>query len=269
MRRKIAEIFLRIHVDKVEKIDKVETQIANEEEKVAVFMKTASTGKLLAFIAIVGVAFNAQAQETIYSNETDPLGDLAFEPLEFGDEVAFGDGWEENFILSGIALEYHTSEVAGSMVIRIRQNNGPAVPGLAFTYQPGTILYESVSIPLGHSFDLGNPDVLSTGAGTLLIEGDDIASAILPNRVTLTVEFRDLNEGQTVGIITRNPPTIGQSSNDIWVSRQDDEGNVSWSLAENAGTGNFALEIVAVPEPSAILLSILGGAAFFLLRRRK
>lgn len=268
MRRKIAEIFLRINVDKVEKIDKIETQIANEEEKVAVFMKTESTGKLLAFIASVGIAFNAQAQETIYQNESDPLGGLAFESLEFGDEIAFGDGWEENHILSGIGLEYFTSEVAGSMVIRIRQNNGPAVPGLAFTFQPGTILYESVPIRLGHSLDLSNPDVLTEGAGTLFIEGEDITSVSLPNRVTLTVEFRNLNEGQTVGIYTRNPPSIGQSSTDIWVSSQDDEGNVSWSLG-NAGTGNFALEIVAVPEPSAILLSILGGAAFFLLRRRK
>ena len=86
--------------------------------------------------------------------------------------------------------------------------------------------------------------------------------------MTVTVEFKGLNEGQEVGIITRNPPSIGQSSNDIWVSSQDDEGNVSWTLG-SAGTGNFALEIVAVPEPSAILLSILGGAAFLLLRRRK
>ncbi len=233
-------------------------------------MKTASTAKLLAFIASVGVAFNAQAQQTIYSNDSDPLGDLAFEPTEFGDEIAFGSGWEENYILSGIGLEYHTSEVAGSMVIRVRQNNGPVVSGLAFTYQPGTILYESGPIPLGIAFDPdNNPDVLSPGSGLLVIEGDDITPAILPNRVTVTVEFRDLNEGQTVGILTRNPPTTGQSSNDIWVSSQDDEGNVSWNLAQNAGTGNFALEITAVPEPSSILLSLLGGAAFFLLRRRK
>lgn len=234
-------------------------------------MKTASTGKLLAFIASVGVALNAQAQQVIYLNETEPRGDLAFETLEFGDEIAFSsEEWGDNFILSGIGLEYHTSEVAGSMVIRVRQNNGPAHPDAAFTYQPGTILYESRSILLGHSFDLDNLDVLSPGAGSLLIEGDDITPAILPNRVTVTVEFRDLNEGQTVGIYTRNPPTVGQSSNDIWISEQDDEGNfVGWELGQEAGTGNFALEIVAVPEPSAILLSILGGGAFFLLRRRK
>lgn len=232
-------------------------------------MKTASTGKWLAFIAIVGVALNAQAQQTIYRNESNPRGAIVSDSREFGDEVAFGSGWEENFILSGIGLEYFTSEVAGSMVIRVRQNNGPAHPEVAFTYQPGTILYESRPILIGHSFDLGNPDVLSDGAGSLFIEGDDITPAILPNRVTVTVEFRDLNEGQTVGIYTRNPPSVGQSANDMWVREQDDDGNVTWSFLEDAGTGNFALEIVAVPEPSAILLSIFGGAAFFLLRRRK
>lgn len=233
-------------------------------------MKTASTGKLLAIIASVGVAFNAQAQQTIYLNESDPLGDIVFEPTEFGDEVAFESEWEENFILNGIGLEYYTSEAAGSMVIRVRQNNGPVHPSVAFTYQPGTILYESEPISIGIALDPeNNPDVLSPGSGSLLIDGDDITPAILPNRVTVTVEFRNLNEGQTVGIYTRNPPTIGQSANDMWVSEQDDEGNVSWSFLEDAGTGNFALEIVAVPEPSAILLSILGGAAFFLLRRRK
>lgn len=232
-------------------------------------MKTASTGKLLAFIASVGIAFNAQAQQTIYLNESDPLGALVFEPTEFGDEVAFGSRWDENFILSGIGLEYYTSEVAGSMVIRVRQNNGPAHPGAAFTYQPGTILYESAPTPIGLVLDPSNPDELSMGYGSLVIDGDDITPVILPNRVTVTVEFRDLNEGQVVGIITRNPPTIGQSANDMWGSSQDDEGNVSWSFLEDAGTGNFALEIVAVPEPSSILLSILGGAAFLLLRRRK
>ena len=232
-------------------------------------MKTASTRKLLAFIAIVGTALNAQAQQTIYLNESEPRGELASESLEFGDEVAFGSGWEDNFILSGIGLEYYTSEAAGSMVIRVRQNNGPAVSGFVFTYQPGTILFESEPVSLGIALDPeNNPDVLDPGYGSLLIDGEDITSAILPNRVTVTVEFRGLNEGQEVGIITRNPPSIGQSSNDIWVSSQDDEGNVSWTLG-SAGTGNFALEIVAVPEPSAILLSILGGAAFLLLRRRK
>lgn len=234
-------------------------------------MKTASIGKLLAFIAGAGVAFNAQAQQTIYLNESDPVGaTLAFQSGEFGDEVAFGSGWEENFILSGIGLEYYTSEAAGSMVIRVRQNNGPAYPGLARTWEPGTILYESRSILIGHSLDLSNPDVLSSGYGSLLIDGEDITPATLPNRVTVTVEFRGLNEGQEVGILTRNPPEIGLSSNDLWLSSTDEEGNVSWTLDNLAGTtGNFALEIVAVPEPSAILLSILGGAAFFLLRRRK
>lgn len=234
-------------------------------------MKTASTGKLLAIIASVGVAFNAQAQQTIYLNESDPLGDIVFEPTEFGDEVAFGSEWEENFILSGIGLEYYTSEAAGSMVIRIRQNNGPVHPDAAFTYLPGTILYESVPTPLGAVLDpVNNPDERVAGDAGLFIDGDDITPATLPNRITLTVEFRDLNEGQVVGIYTRNPPTIGQSANDMWVSEQDDEGNiVSWSFLEDAGTGNFALEITAVPEPSAILLSILGGAAFLLLRRRK
>ncbi len=234
-------------------------------------MKTASTGKLLAFIASVGVALNAQAQQVIYLNNSQPVGGAAFRSEEFGDEIAFGsDEWEDNFILSGIGLEYYTSEVAGSMVIRVRQNNGPAHPDLAFTYEPGTILYESRSILLGHSFDLDNLEVLSPGTGSLLIEGEDITPAILPNRVTVTVEFSGLNEGQEVGIITRNPPEPGQSSNDFWISTEDDEGNVSWTLRGIEGTtGNFALEIVAVPEPSAILLSILGAAAFLLLRRRK
>lgn len=234
-------------------------------------MKTASTGKLLAFIASAGIALHAQAQQTIYLNQSDPLGAAAFQSEEFGDEVAFGSGWEENFILSGIGLEYYTSEVAGSMVIRVRQNNGPVRTDLGTeTWEPGTILYESEPVSIGIALDPeNNPDVLSPGYGSLVIDGEDITPAILPNRVTVTVEFRGLNEGQEVGIITRNPPGIGISSNDLWISSTDEEGNVSWDLDDLGTTGNFALEIVAVPEPSAILLSILGGAAFFLLRRRK
>ena len=151
------------------------------------------------------------------------------------------------------------------MLIRIRRNDGDVVPGLLSTKKPGSIIYESVPVPIGVVLDIQNPDVLSPGYATVVLSGDDIAAVGLDSRGTLTVQVMDLNLGQQFGILTRNPPDIGQSANDLWVSNRNGE----WRLEAIEGdSGNFAMTIVAVPEPGTVLLFALGGVALFWMRRR-
>ena len=219
-------------------------------------MSKAQVGKLLAFVVGVGLAVNAQAQvdgpEVIYRNGSDPI--LGFyspanKTLEFGDEIAFEDG--TNRLLSSLKLEYFSSEATGSMVVRIRQIDGDQVVGAGdATFKPGTIAYESPSINLGSNFN------------TLVI--DELPSPILGSRVAVTVQLSGIAPGQSVGPLLRNPPIIGESADDIWVKGVSGD----WALATIPGaSANFAVEIVAVPEPATVLLSLLGGAALFGARR--
>ena len=220
-------------------------------------MNKAQVGKLLALVVGVGLAFKAQAQidgpEVVYRNGSDPI--LGFyapanNALEYGDEIAF-DG--TNRLLTSLKLEYFSSEATGSMVVRIRQMDGDQVAGAgAATFKPGTIAYESPSIDLGANFN------------TLVI--DQLPSNVLGSRVLVSVELSGIAAGQQVGPLLRNPPIIGSSADDIWIS----DGAGDWALAAIPGaTANFAVEIVAVPEPATILLSVLGGAALFGFRRMK
>ena len=220
-------------------------------------MNKAQIGKLLALVVGVGLAFKAQAQidgpEVIYRNGSDPI--LGFyapadNSLEYGDEIAF-DG--TNRLLTSLKLEYFSSEATGSMVVRIRQMDGDQVAGAgAATFKPGSIAYDSGSIDIGANFN------------TLVI--DQLPSNVLGSRVLVSVQLSGIAAGQQVGPLLRNPPIIGASADDIWIS----DGAGDWALASIPGaTANFAVEIVAVPEPATVLLSVLGGAALFGFRRFK
>lgn len=220
-------------------------------------MNKAQVGKLLALVVGVGLAFKAQAQidgpEVVYRNGSDPV--LGFyapanNAVEYGDEIAF-DG--TNRLLTSIKLEYFSSEATGSMVVRIRQMDGDQVAGAGVaTFKPGSIAYESPTIDLGANFN------------TLVI--DQLPSNVLGSRVLVSVQLSGIAAGQQVGPLLRNPPIIGASADDIWIS----DGAGDWALASIPGaTANFAVEIVAVPEPATVLLSVLGGAALFGFRRMK
>ena len=220
-------------------------------------MNKAQVGKLLALVVGIGLAVQAQAQidgpEVVYRNGSDPVGGVfapADRTVEYGDEVALAG---VNRRLNALKLEYFSSEAVGSMVVRVRQMDGDAVPNAGnFTFKPGTLVYESPSIDINSSFN------------TVVI--DQLDGSALGSRVLVSVQLSGVNQDQQVGPLLRNPPLIGQSADDIWISN----GSGDWSLANIPGsTANFAVEIVAVPEPGTVLLSLVGGAALFWSARRK
>ena len=220
-------------------------------------MNKAQVGKLLAFFVGVGLVLEAQAQidgpEAIYRNGSDPI--LGFyapadNTVEFGDEIAF-DG--TNRLLSQIKLEYFSSEASGQMVVRVRQMDGDLVAGAGVaTFKPNTVIYESDPIDIVNNFNT--------------VGITEIPSPTLGSRVLVSVQLSGLGGSQEVGPLLRNPPVIGSSSDDIWIS----DGAGDWALASIPGaTANFAVEVVAVPEPTTVLLALFGGAALFGLRRMK
>ncbi|MGA1014747.1 MAG: hypothetical protein ACO3VS_06350, partial [Limisphaerales bacterium] len=157
--------------------------------------------------ALVGIAFAAQAQtEVVYDNSSDPiLGTFApsDKSLEFGDQIVL-DG--SSRIVTEFRLEYYSSEAAGDATVRFRSNSGPNL-------EPADILFESATIPLQANFN------------TINIEG--IGVPISGDTFTFTIEF-DVAGTQDVGLILRNPPSVGSSFDDVWVNTQLSNG--AWNL---------------------------------------
>ena len=151
---------------------------------------------LAVVVALVGSAVVAQAQtQVIYNNTGDPvLGTYAptDTSLEFGDQIIL-DG--DARVVTEFRLEYYSSEAAGDAIVRFRSNSGPNL-------EPAEILFETGHIPLEANFN------------TIEIEG--IGVPISGDTFTFTIEF-DVAGTQDVGLILRNPPSIGSSFDDVWV----------------------------------------------------
>tara|TARA_Y100000589_G_scaffold222510_1_gene210050 strand:+ start:146 stop:778 length:633 start_codon:yes stop_codon:yes gene_type:complete len=209
-------------------------------------MNSLSQFKSLAVaFALVGSVIAAQAQtQVIYDNSGDPvLGTYAptDNSLEFGDQIIL-DG--DSRIVTEFRLEYFSSDAAGDATVRFRSNSGPSL-------EPDDILFETDPIPLEANFN------------TLEITG--IGVPISGDTFTFTIEF-DVAGTQNVGLILRNPPSIGSSFDDVWV--QADTGD--WATRNiPAATANLAAQIGAVPEPSTVALSIVGALALCGIARRR
>ena len=209
-------------------------------------MNSLSQFKSLAVAAALlcsAIAGQAQTQ-VIYNNTGDPvLGTYAptDKSLEFGDQIIL-DG--DARVITEFRLEYYSSEAAGDAIVRFRSNTGSNL-------EPAEILFETDHIPLEANFN------------TIEIEG--IGVPISGDTFTFTIEF-DVAGTQDVGLILRNPPSIGSSFDDVWV--QADTGD--WATRNiPLATANLAAQIGAVPEPSTIALSILGALALCGAARRR
>ena len=209
-------------------------------------MNSLSQFKSLAVAAaLLSSAIAGQAQtQVIYNNTGDPvLGTYAptDKSLEFGDQIIL-DG--DARVVTEFSLVYYSSEAAGDAIVRFRSNTGSNL-------EPDEILFETDHIPLEANFN------------TIEIEG--IGVPISGDTFTFTIEF-DVAGTQDVGLILRNPPSIGSSFDDVWV--QADTGD--WATRNiPLATANLAAQIGAVPEPSTIALSILGALALCGAARRR
>lgn len=92
-----------------------------------------------------------------------------------------------------------------------------------------------------------------SGGGTLLIPGDEI---------TWTVQFEGMGLTDTVGLDLCTEPVVGQVYPDYW----ENTGS-GWILLTNNVPMDFGARM-AVPEPSSLVLSLIGGMSLLVLARR-
>lgn len=228
-------------------------------------MKATSSNRakvgLTAVMLVIGLSASAV---NIYDNSANDLGSRLDPGLnEVGDEIVLA-GTER--YLTDFAFGYWAfsnggtaSPFAGSpeVCVRFYMNDGPEFNGYA---TPGSIFYESdwfaIPIPTGR-----DSIEYSIGAGDFPSGG--LIMPVISN-FTWTVQFRGLGVNDTVGLDVFGPPVTGSSYPDYW-----ENAGGSWMLKTNVIAMNFAARFEAVvPEPSGVVLAILGGLGLVIMGRR-
>jgi hypothetical protein len=197
---------------------------------------------------------------TIFDNSANDLV-TRFNPgtFEVGDEIALA-GTER--YLTTFSFEYWGANsltpatFAGTITadVRFYMNDGAPFNGYA---TPGTKFYDSGPFSLAAPTDRST-FTFSEGAdlpvGGLFIPTDDM---------TWSVEFTGMGLTDTVGVDIYSPPVVGSDWPDYW------QNNGGWSLLTNVVPMDFAAKMDAtVPEPSILVLSLVGGMGLLTLARR-
>ncbi|HOX58685.1 MAG TPA: hypothetical protein P5205_16525 [Candidatus Paceibacterota bacterium] len=217
-----------------------------------------------------------QGQTTIYDNS---VGDLTtrYNPgtVEIGDNVDL-DGVERN--LTFFSFEYwgtnsaapNNSAFAGNVEARVKLYlmDGDLDPNNHV--RPATELFNS-----GWFGSDDVPNFGPTPRSTLFFTaGIDWAAAglhIPANTITWSVQFRGMEETDSVGVDIYCPPVTGGNPNSYWENRGT-ESAPDWILLWNSDAPNYQMNfgalMLAVPEPSVMALSLIGGLCVLLLSRR-
>jgi hypothetical protein len=217
----------------------------------------------LVFLALFAGATQQLSAAVIYDNSANDLS-LRFNPgtYQVGNEINLA-GTERS--LTNFSFEFWGTNTAspgnitfaGSVKAEVRfyLNNGPTFNGYA---TPGTMFYDSglfaVSTPTARSTFVFNS---SDFGGGLFIPG---------NSLTWTVTFSGMGATDSVGLDLYSPSTVGSDFSDYW----ENQGS-GWALRTNSLSSSMTFGShfeAAVPEPSSITLSILGGVGLFVALRR-
>jgi hypothetical protein len=214
------------------------------------------------------MAQSAHSQQVLYNNTTT-YANANFDPasgVTFGNEVVLSTGapndsisqFEFQFNLTGTAAFTGAEDID---VTFYENNSSTLVNG---SHAPGTVLWTS-----GNS-TLASQGLAAYTAGNTLTY--TVPNVVVPVDFTWAVTFSNLQAGDSAGLGLYNPVTVGFNYDDAWV----ETGGV-WAL-DKASSGApylFGGEVTGtptsaavLPEPSTIVLAVMG-ACGFLARRRK
>jgi hypothetical protein len=215
------------------------------------------------------------AQTVIFNNTTHDLI-TRFNPgaTEVGNEILLPASPSTPWHLTEFSFEFWgtntaspgNASFAGAVTAELRfyVNNGALVNGYA---SPGvTPFYDSGPL------SLASIGVSPTSRSTLLFTSTgpaaDFQSSGLPipsSDITWTIQFAGMGATDSVGVDLYYPATVGQTYGDYWAYN-----GTSWSLETNSlvPLSSFGASMTAVPEPSTLSLSLLGGAGILALARR-
>ena len=213
-----------------------------------------NTAAILAGVTLFGASASASI---VYDNSTTYLGSFTDQGnVEAGDEIQLA-GTDRN--MTAFSFEYNLSASTGFTLsgnetaeLFIRARDG----GNGLT--PGTILYDSGVISLAGQ-------QTSAGFGTITAANTSVQ---LPANgdVVWTVKFSGIDANEHAGLLYYNPPTVGSSFDDYWISN----GQGGFILVDTDGiVDNFGAQLTAVPEPSTIALILAGASAFGITRIRR
>jgi hypothetical protein len=221
----------------------------------------------------VGASLRLSAA-TIYDNSVNDLN-IRFHPgtLEVGDEILLA-GTER--YLTQFDFEYFGTNsaspgnvsFAGPVQARVRFYKNDGAPFNGYN-TPGTVFYDS-----GWFGGFG-----PTPRNTLVftISGGDFPGSglfIPVSDLTWSVQFQGMGATDDLGVDLYSPPVVGSSVPGTGFVQDYWENNGGWTLKTDGGTDlNFAARFFAeqnpVPEPSAIVLSFVGGLGLLAAARRR
>jgi hypothetical protein len=220
--------------------------------------------------AIVVLAHNAQGQliatGNLYQNAAPNYQFANFNNgnSEEGNQIILAGSAPSDLITSfSFQFDYtgSLSSPNASADVKFYANNGAPVNGYP---SPGTVLFNSGVFSIGgyttgstenfYAADLGG----GTGTGVVPGVGVDV-----PQNFTWTVTFSGLQGGENAGLALYYPPTVGSDAlpnGDGWV-------NLGSGLVPANDSGNplefgAVFNSSAVPEPSMVALTAIGGLLF-------
>ncbi len=214
-------------------------------------------------ILCYGLSLPLLADSVIFDNSTHDLV-TRFNPgtLQVGDEILLAPG--ERFLTS-FSFEYwgantdHPDSFSGAIQARVQfyLNDGGLFNGYA---SPGTSFYDSgwFSVPRPTE---RNTFIFAAGRDNIPEYG-----LFMPveSNMTWTVQFEGMGAGDSVGVDLYSSPSVGRDYPDYWQYKGG-----SWALMTNSVAMDFAARMEAtIPEPSAVVLSIIGGLGLLILVRR-
>jgi hypothetical protein len=188
------------------------------------------------FIAIVS-AINAVGQVILYDNLAPANWTAAYPsangiPDEIGDEITLASNTPRT--IDTFSVQYFGQGLAGTEQIRVRLYIPDGLQNDQGASTPGTLLYDSGSIPV----------TALNGRGVLTLNN---LSQPVPDTIVWTVQFFGVTGNASAGLAINGPPATGTSYNDYW---EKTTGN--WELYEFTNPpqpGSFGAQITAVPEP--------------------
>jgi hypothetical protein len=178
--------------------------------------------------------------EIVFDNiQTNYNGMYYPDSIEYGDEIQLGGSAN---ILNQFQFEYFGEfgfNLSPSVKVRLYANDGKGASEAGEFAQPGTLLFESVPMPIHPGYNILTLRELSIP---------------VTNNFTWTVQWEGLTGAfsNRAGIMFYNPPSVGKSYNDFWGKFPD-----GWFPMNFGGNpvANFAARVWASPDPSVMVLS--------------
>ena len=204
---------------------------------------------------------------TIFDNSSNDLS-TRFNPgtTQVGDEILL-DSTER--YLTSFSFEFwgistaNPNSFSGHVQAQVHfyLNDGPPFNG-----------YETPYVPFYTSALFDVPTTPLTGRNTMNFTVADFPGDqplfIPTSDMTWSIQFTGMEAGDSVGLDIYSPPTIGHDYPDYWAN---DGGG--WMLMTNSVPMDFAAQFNAIPEPSVLTLSVVGGLGIlgfaYRLRRRE